>query len=336
MDFHLSNFHSAGGFAPDGWHGILAALAAGGVVYSFIGYSPAIQMAAETKNPKFAIPLAVIGSTIFCIFLYVLLQTAFIGAVSPASLAHGWQQLSFSGDQGPFAGIFMMLGLTWLLVIIYGDAIFSPFGTGFIYAASTGRINYALSQIGFFPDYFKKLNKNSVPMRAIVVNYIVGLLLFLPFPGWQSMASFIISCFIISYSIGPLALLPMRKRQAQQPGEFRLPYAGVFAIIAFYVCNLLVFWAGWDTVYRLMFALVIGFVVLLYRDWRAENKIFSWNTAYWLLPYLIGICVISYLGSFGNGRNIIKFGMDFAVIGIFSLTIFWLAMRASCRGNNHG
>lgn len=329
LDFHPSNFHAAGGFAPDGLHGIFAALALGGVVYSFIGYSPAIQMAAETKNPRFAIPLALIGSTIFCIILYGLLQTAFIGALLPEHLANGWAQLSFPGDQGPFAGILMMIGLVWLMVVVYADAIFSPFGTGFIYAASTGRINYALAKINFFPDFFKVLNKNGVPMRGIIVNYFVGLFLFLPFPGWQSMASFIVSCFVISYAIGPLALMPLRKAQTEPAARFRVPFANGVAALGFYICNLLVFWAGWDTVFRLMIALTIGLVVLIYRDFRAQKKIISWRTGQWLLPYLVGLGVLAYLGSFGNGINVLKFGWDFIVIAIFSVVIYSMAMRAS-------
>lgn len=329
MGLHTNNFHQAGGFAPYGWHGILAALSLGGVVYSFIGYSPAIQMAAEAKNPKFAVPLAVIGSSIFCVLLYVLLQFVFVGSVQPSALTQGWAQLSFVADQGPFAGILMALGLSWLVLIVFADAIFSPAGTGFIYSASTARINYAMSKIDFFPAIFKQLNKNGVPMRAIVFNYFVGLVLFLPFPGWQSMASFIVSCFVISYAIGPLALMPLRRQRIEQPGEFRLPYATVLAVVSFYICNLLVFWAGWDTVYRLMLALVIGLIVLIYRDFRSEKKLMSWRTGQWLLPYLAGLGVISYLGTFGSGIKVMGFGVDFAVIALFSIVIYWLAMRAS-------
>ena len=53
IDFHVSNFHSSqsGGFAPFGWHGILAALPLGGVVYSLIGGNNVLQLAEETQKP---------------------------------------------------------------------------------------------------------------------------------------------------------------------------------------------------------------------------------------------------------------------------------------------
>ena len=104
-------------------HGILSALPAAGVIFSFIGYSPAIQLAGEAKNPQRAIPLAIIGSISICIVLYVVLQAAFIGAVQTSSLAHGWAKMHFIGDAGPVAGIIASLGLVWFLKILYIDAV---------------------------------------------------------------------------------------------------------------------------------------------------------------------------------------------------------------------
>jgi amino acid transporter len=337
FDFHSSNLTASGGFMPFGWQSVLAALPLGGVVFSFIGYSPAIQLAAEAKNPKLAIPLAIIGALVFCIMLYGLLQLAFIGSLKPEFLMHGWNKLSFPGEQGPFAGILTILGFTWLVLIIYGDALISPFGTAFIYTASTGRVNYAMSQIGFFSAGFKKLNRHGVPMRAILFNYVIGLFLFLPFPGWQTMVSFIISCFVISYCIGPLALVSLRKTHPNQERPFRLPCAEFIAMLAFYICNLLVFWTGWQTVYRLLIAMAIGFLVFIYRGIYVVNKSehWQWRTARWLIPYLIGLGIISYLGSFGGGLNVLKFGVDFIVIAVFTLIIYAIATRSSKASTNN-
>lgn len=333
IDFHLNNFNSSstGGFAPFGWHGILTALPLGGVIYSFLGFNTILQLAEETKNPQRNIPLALIGSVIFCMILYALLQIAFVGALTPSMLLEGWGKLHFAGDSGPFAGILVGLGLAWFAIIIYGDAIISPFGTGFIYTTATARVSYGLSKIGFFPEFFQKLTKKGVPLRGIALNYFVGLLLFLPFPGWQSMVSFIISCFIVSYIIGPIALISLRKTHPEQPRPFRLPYATLCALLAFYICNLLIFWTGWHTVYRIMLALSIGFlffVIYCYRE-RRDLWIKQWHNSWWIFPYLIGISVISYLGTFGDGIGLIPFGIDFGVIAILTAFVFYLALNLS-------
>lgn len=330
LDFHSSNFVAAatGGFIPYGWHGVLAALPLGGVVYSFIGSNTVLQLAGETKNPQFNIPMALIGSVLFCIILYAALQIAFVGALSPADLAQGWNKLHYVGDSGPFAGILASFGVAWFVLVIYGDAIISPFGTGFVYTAATARVGYGLSKIGFLPLFFQKLNKNFVPWRAILLNFFVGLLLFLPFPGWQSLVGFIISCFILTYIIGPIALVALRKLQPGIARPFRLPCASLIGLIAFYGCNLLIFWTGWQTVYRMMIAVAIGFIWFGVHCYRQRNNLFKqqWATSWWIFPYFIGLCIISYFGTFGHGTGALSFGWDFVAVGLLSVVIFYLAM----------
>lgn len=332
IGFKSTNFHQAatGGFAPYGWHGILAALPLGGVIYSFIGSNTVLQLAGETKNPQRNIPLALIGSMLFCILLYALLQIAFVGAISADTFANGWAKLHYVGDSGPFTGVMTALGLGWFVIIIYGDALISPFGTGFVFTASTARVSYGLSKIGFLPKSFTKLTKHSIPLRAILLNFFVGLLLFLPFPGWQKLVSFIISCFIVSYIIGPIALVGLRKSKPDTHRPFYLPYANVISLIAFYICNLLIFWTGWLTVSKMMLALGIGilyFGIHCYRNkiinWRNE-----WRSAWWIIPYFATLALISYLGTFNGGINIIPFGIDFLVIGLLTITVFYFVLTS--------
>ena len=328
-DFHSDNFHraAAGGFIPFGWHGVLAALPLAGVIYSFIGSSSVLQLAAETKNPKRSIPMALMGSMLFCMLLYVALQIAFVGALSPQSLVHGWHHIQYVGDSGPFAGIMGALGLGWFVIMIYGDALISPFGTGFVFTASTARVVYGLSEIDFLPHFFKKLTKHGVPWRGIVLNYGVGLLLFLPFPGWQKLVGFITSCFIISYIIGPIALVSLRKTHAEIHRPFNLPFVNVVALAAFYICNLLIYWTGWGTVSRIMIALCIGFAWFIIQGFRRKNSswLSSWRSSGWIFPYFGGISLISYFGSFGGGRNGIPFGWDFLIIAVLTVLIYYLA-----------
>ncbi len=327
--FSIHPFHAtaSGGFLPFGWHGVFAALPLGGVIYSFIGSNTVLQLAAETKNPQRSIPFALIGSMIFCTVLYALLQMAFVGASSPDSFAAGWNKLHFVGDTGPFSGIMTMLGLGWFVMIVYADALISPFGTGYVFTASTARIGYGLSEIGFFPAALKKLNTRGVPARSIALNYCVGIVLFLPFPGWQKLVSFIISCFIVSYIIGPIALVGLRKTHPTQHRPFRLPYANTIALLALYICNLLIFWTGWQTVYRMMITLCIGLICFALYCYREKNNLWlsQWRTSWWVIPYFISLTVISYLGTFGGGINKIPFGVDFAVIAILTVIIFFFA-----------
>src|ERR1700712_2888562 len=148
--FHGSNFTSHE-FMPSGWHGVFEAIATSGVVFSYLGFRQGIEFAGETDNPRRNVPIAVVGSVLITGVLYVALQFAFIGAVDRGALGKGWSGLSFANDFGPLAAIASLIGLGWLAVILYADAIISPGDTGLIYTTAPSPISYAMAQNGNAP-----------------------------------------------------------------------------------------------------------------------------------------------------------------------------------------
>lgn len=325
--FHTANF-AMGGAHDGGWQAILSAVAASGVAFAFTGFKHGVELAGEAKSRK-AIFIAIVGSVVCCLLLYLGLQVAFIGALDPATIANGWGKLSFVGDVGPFAGLAAGLGLLLLLKLLYIDAVVSPLGAGLIYVTSTARIFYAMSHIGFFPKIFMSLNKQSFPYAAILLNFAVGMFLFLPLPNWQSMVSFLVSGMVISYAAGSIALLCLRLNLPDEKRAFRLPAANLLCLIAFYCCNLMSYWTGWETMYKLAIAITIGLIFFAWAYWRGrlDRSLIALRSAAWMVPYLGGLVLISYLGPFG-GKNIIPFGWDFLVMGVFSAVILYIAVRS--------
>lgn len=328
--FHSANFNgiTQSIFTLTGWQAILTAVASGGVAFAFTGFKHGVELAGEAKNLAVAIPLAIVGSVVACLILYLGLQIAFIGALSATSLISGWGNLTFIGDVGPFAGLAGGLGLVWLMRLLYIDATVSPAGAGLIYVTSTARILYAMSQIGYLPRWLMHLNKQGFPVAAIMVNFVIGMCLFLPLPGWQAMVSFLVSGMVISYAMGPIALLCLRRELPNEPRKFRLPAATIICLFAFYFCNLLSYWCGWDTIFKLAIAMLIGMVIFIIAALRGSIHTASLGlkSGLWIIPYLSGLILISYFGAFG-GKNIIPFGWDFLVIGIFSVVILYLAVK---------
>jgi amino acid transporter len=154
---HGENFGAGGGFMPSGWKGVFLAVSSGGVVFACLGFEQAVQLGGESRNPGRNIPLAIIGAMSGAIGLYVALQVAFVAALDPSAIAHGWSTISFSGKGqlfGPFAGLATALGLGWLAVLLYTDAIVSPAGTGLLYTGASARLSFALARDGCIPSAF--------------------------------------------------------------------------------------------------------------------------------------------------------------------------------------
>ncbi|MDF2691435.1 MAG: yveA 2, partial [Gammaproteobacteria bacterium] len=313
--------------SPGTWAAIFSALASGGVVFAFTGFKHGVELAGETKNPKFALPVAIVGSILICLALYIGLQIAFIGSLDSTMLKSGWTHLAFPGDTGPLVGIAGVLGLAWLVKLLYADAVVSPAGAGFIYATSTARIVYGMSKNGDFPGLFSKTNAEGFPYWAVALNFVLGMVLFLPFPGWQQMVEFLVSAAVIAYAVGPVSLLCLRKQLPNAARPFRLKAAGFCCALAFYFCNLMNYWIGWETISKLGIAIAVGFAYLFVRYFmgKTDRQRFNLKAVLWVAPYLGGLVLISYLGAFG-GKGYIPFGWDFVVVGIFSLVILWLAL----------
>lgn len=124
-NFHPGNFHSEG-FAPFGAKGVLSAISTSGIIFALLGFEQAIQLAGESRNPRRDLPRATIGSVAIGAVVYVLLQIVFIGALPHSTFAHGWAKLDYAGISGPWAGLATLVGLGWLSVVLYLDAVISP------------------------------------------------------------------------------------------------------------------------------------------------------------------------------------------------------------------
>ena len=332
--FHGSNFGAHGGFAPFGLHGIFAATSSGAVIFALLGFEQAVQFGGESSNPQRDLPRAVIGSMIIGAIIYIALQVCFIGALPGGQLTHGWSKVFSSGTlaAGPFASIATLVGLGWLSAILYIDALISPGGTGLIYTSSTARVSYGLSKNGYVMPLFEKTNNKGVPWFSLAFAFIASLIFFLPFPSWQDLVELVTDASLLMYAGAPLAFGVFRLHHNERPRAYRLPLGGFWSPIAFFVANMLIFFSGWDVVWKLGICILIGYVLVgsnfaFKLNPRAPKL--DWRSAQWLPVYLIGLGVITYLGSFNGGRDIIKLGPDFAVVLAFSLIIYYWARATS-------
>jgi amino acid transporter len=332
--FHTANFSSQG-FSTDGMHGIFTAIATAGITFSFLGFRQGVELAGETSNPKRNVPIAVIGSVAITAVIYILLQIAFIGAVDPKDLSKGWTSLSFANDFGPLAAIASLIGLGWLATLLYIDAVVSPADTGLIYTTVTGRISYAMGKNGNAPRALAKTTPRGVPLISLFVTFVVGLIVFLPFPSWQQLVGFITSATVMSFGSGSVVLAALRREMPEHERPFKLPFGDVIPFLALFSSNLIVYWAGWETDWKLFVAILLGFVFLgiFHLTGKGSMPPMDWrHGAPWVVPWLGGLCLISYLGTYpeksehkGN-LGIIGFGWGFPIMLALTAIVYALAL----------
>jgi amino acid transporter len=341
LAFHPGHFHQArfGGFAPNGFAPVFAALPAAGIVFSYLGFRQGVEFAAETDNPRKNVPFAVIGSIVITGIIYVLLQVAFIGSVPDHLLTGGWDGLSFSDSAGPWAEIAIMLGAVWLGIVLYIDAVISPADTGLIFTALAPRLSYSQARVGNAPSIFTRLNKRGIPWFGLIITFVVACLLFFPFPSWAKMVGFITSGTVISFGSGPITVAALRRQLPDQERPFKLPLGDVFPFVGFLAANLIVYWTGWDTNWKLFLAVLIGYILMFvyYRfGGRVANSVEDkWSipplqlkSGWWMILWIAGLTVLSLLSIYGDGSlGLLPFGWGELVVFIFSIVVFAIGIK---------
>ena len=333
LAFHPSNFTAGGGFMPYGMHGVFAALPAG-VVFALQGFEQAIQMAGEARHPQRDVSRAVIASMAVGAVVYLLLEVAFIGALNPGNLAHGWANPVGKGDFGPYATLAVAAGAGWLAAMLYIDAVISPAGTGLVYVATSSRLSYALGRENELPPALARVSVRGVPVNSILLAFVVGLIAFLPFPSWQSLVGLVTSATAVMYAFAPVSLYALRQRDPDRPRPYRLPAYRIVSPAAFVSANLIIYWSSFEAIWKLCLALVAGLVIFWVSRIRlptAQRGRLDVRSSIWIAPWLLGLVVLGYFGRYG-GTNAITNWWDLVVVAVFSIVIYEVAENLALDG----
>jgi amino acid transporter len=314
--FHGSNFgHAGGGFFihKSPIKAILLTLPAG-IVFSLLGFEQAVQLAGEAENPQRDLARAVLGSVVIGAILYILIQIAFLGAVSPSLLAsqHGWTGLSALSkspavvtlNKGPFYTVVSAAGIAWLATVLRIDAVISPSGTGLVYTTSASRLSFGLSRNGFIPSAFEKVDGRKVPVISVIFAVLLGILFLLPFPSWSELVNVVTSASVLMYAAAPLAFAALRRQKPDLPRPYRVSAGEILAPLAFIGSCFIIIFAGWEIYTTLMVAMLIGYALIATSyafNANPRQAKMDWNSLPWIAAFFLGMLVISYFGAFGPG-----------------------------------
>ena len=328
--FTPSNFTAGGvGLFPGGIRGLTAALPLSGIIFAYSGFEQADQLAGEIKNPGRNLPRAIIISILIGTAIYCLLQIVFIGALPASAIGHGLQHITNPEIlAGPFAAVAALGGITWLAHILRVDAFISPSGTGLIYVTGTSRISYGLARNRYAPQIFDRVSANGVPWVGLIFAFLFGLVFLLPFPSWRSIVGIIVDASVLMYAGAPLAVGAFRRQVPDANRPYKMPVAGFLTPAAFVIANLLIYWSGWEVVWKLGIVLVIGYVLMgISMAFDKQRPPLDWKNAVWLPVWLIGLGIISWQGQYGPGNTgNIPFWWDMLLVAAFSVAIFYWAM----------
>ncbi len=276
--FKAENFHAFGGFAPMGMGAVFGAVSGGGIVFAYVGIRQIIDFGGEVINPKRNIPLAMlIGGLLIPLFLYLLLQIAFIGAIDwgnilihPTATATNWVPIT-PGDWGalmgsnwsakPLLAAVEAAGFAWFSLILLSDAMLSPAATGWVWLGMGGRTTYSMSVNGELPRSLQRMNRWGTPWVGLSVVTVAGFFLFLPVPSWYQFVGMVSTALVINYLVAGPCVGVFKRLAPELPRPINVR-GGDFWAIAGFVCSvLLVYFAGWVTLINVAVIVFFGLPV---------------------------------------------------------------------------
>jgi amino acid transporter len=337
LSFHPGNFHAGGGFFAMGPQGIFAALPAG-VVFAAQGFEQAIQFGGEARNPQKDISRSILIAMGIGAVVYILLEIAFIGSLNPAALVNGWAEPIQKGAFGPYATLATAAGAGWLAYILYADAFVSPAGTGLVYLGASSRFTYAQGHAGDLPKGLAKLTPRGIPIWAVLLAFVIGELAFLPFPSWQSLVGLVTSATAIMYAFAPVSLTALRRRDPDRKRPYRLKGAAVVAPIGFIAANLVIYWGGFNTTWKIEAGIGVGFVIFALTQLFSRNRLpltrSDWSGVAWVPVWLAMNVILGYLGNYdsdgfrsGGGELAVLPNLwDLLVVAVVNLAIYYWAV----------
>jgi amino acid transporter len=329
LQFKPENFHAGGGFMPFGFHGVFAALT-GGVVFAMQGFEQAVQLAGEARNPKKDLSRAIVSAMAVGAVLYTLLQIVMIGALEPANILGGWAKpLGTSPSAyGVWYTLALAVGAGWLAKALLIDAVISPAGAGIVYLGTSARLSYALGEEREMPSALSRTNKRGVPVFSILTAAVVGCLALGPFKSWSALVAVVTGATAIMYSFAPLSLAALHKLEPDRPRVYRVPAPKILLPAAFCSANLIFYWGGFATTWKLVCAMVLGLILFAIGAIFARTAARRYaRNALWMVPWFGGHVVLGALGRYGGGYEVMPPWVDIGVVIGFSLGIFHLALR---------
>ncbi|AAT43518.1 APC family permease [Picrophilus oshimae] len=337
--FRPSNFTTPS-FIPSNASGILIAIPATGILFSFGGYRQVADMAGEIKNPKRNLPRAIgITLAVQSIF-YILMTIIVVGSVNWTGLKTAPGSWSVVGSLGsPIVTIihsniaylhgYAVPVLSGLIILALIFAIFSPMGTFGVYLTGSSRIIFGFSREGAIPSFFGSTTKKGTPLYAIILVAVIGDLFLIPFPSWYTLTDFVVVAAVVNFAIVAASLPVIRKLYPEIERPFKVPFATAWSFVAFIASSILIYFATYpDTLYALG-ATLAGSVVFIYQAYKKHFQELSIKNSLWIPVYIIVMIIISYLGSSSTGGiNLIKYPYDIVSVIIVGI-VFWFVSQAS-------
>ena len=230
-------------------------------LWGYDGWDNLSFVAGEVKDPNRNVPIAIIGSVLLIILLYVGVHVAYFYLLDPNAIASVSKDSSvaMSVVSKFFGGDLLSLATGVAVAIFTVGLMLSSLGTLHTSILSASRIPYAMAKDGMLFKPFERLSVNAVPVNGVLFQGIWASLLALS-GSFDTLTDYVIFGSWIFYALITSSIFVFRKRFPNADRPYRAWGYPVVPIVFLLV-------AGWLLVNTMMTApkqsfIGIGLIIL--------------------------------------------------------------------------
>ncbi|SHI55699.1 amino acid/polyamine/organocation transporter, APC superfamily [Cruoricaptor ignavus] len=260
---------NTGEFGEFGWSGVIRAAAI--VFFAYVGFDAVSTAAQETKNPKKAMPIGIMGSLLICTVLYVLFAYVMVGVAHYSEFAGGNASdhlapvaiaIDHMGDivNGRPVPAYPWLNNTIIIAILLGYA-----SVILVLLMGQSRVFYSMSKDGLLPKAFSEIHpKFRTPFKSNFF-FMILVSLFAAFIPGRVVGEMTSIGTLFAFILVCIGVLVMRKTQPNAPRAFKTPLVPLVPILGILVCFGMMAFLPFDTWIRLIAWMMIGLDIYLFR-----------------------------------------------------------------------
>lgn len=259
-----------GKFGEFGWSGIIRAAAV--VFFAYIGFDAVSTAAQETKDPKRAMPIGILGSLIICTILYILFAYVMTGVthysnfkdteLAPVAEAINWMGPIINGVPHP--------DYPWLNTAIIVAILLGYSSVILVMLMGQSRVFYSMSRDGLIPKIFSDVHtKHRTPYKSNLM-FMIFVSAFAAFVPGRVVGEMTSIGTLFAFILVCAGVLVMRYTMKDAPRAFRVPLVPLIPVLGILVCLGMMVFLPFDTWIRLLVWMLIG--LDLYRLYGAKKS----------------------------------------------------------------
>jgi APA family basic amino acid/polyamine antiporter len=196
-------------------------------LWGYDGWDNLSFVAGEVKDPNRNIPIAIIGSVILVILIYVGVNVSYFYILDPTAIASVSKDSSVAATVVAkfFGGDVMSLATGSALAIFAVGLMLSSLGTLHTSILSASRIPYAMAKDRLMVQGFEKLSVNAVPVNGVLFQGVWASILALS-GSFDTLTDYVIFGSWIFYALIGSSIFVFRWRQPEAERPYRAFGAG--------------------------------------------------------------------------------------------------------------